>query len=311
MKFPSLAGDSMIAVAALAAAVALMSSGLARQSPTAQKPLAEPAQTSQAAAGDELKIYDHARTILDYTPKEIRRAPMLRGVKPAGDERPLAEILDHAGKAAQAQLQQFPRISCREEVSSRRMRRSRETAYLASERASKVYSFRYIIIPRESEGTFVFDEYRTEMNGKPVKASEIASLGIVTVDTNSAWLYFAPPEQAGSRFRELGAQKIGGHACYVIGFAQRPRVTRYSSLFKANNRLAVIMVQGVAWIDQQSFHVRRIETWRRHAGRLRAAPHQGRRRPSVGSARRDADDLLRRPADRGHAPLLRFQDISG
>jgi len=49
--------------------------------------------------------------------------------------------------------------------------------------------------------------------------------------------------------------------CYVVGFAQKPGMARNIASFEFGKQSAVILVEGLAWIDETSFQIVKIETW--------------------------------------------------
>lgn len=206
----------------------------------------------------ELKIYEHAKTVLDWKPDQIRKAFFLRGLHPAKNQDKLPGILARTGQAAMAAFADFRQVECNEVVSSE-MRHS--NAYFRFGPFAKVYHFHYIIIPKRLSYTVAFNEYRTDMLGKPVDLSHEAGLKMITSDFTSAWLYLSPLAQKRSGFRLLGTQKIDKHQCLVVGFAQDPRKVRSVSGFRVGKRTAALLVQGVAWINERSFLIQRVHTW--------------------------------------------------
>jgi len=123
--------------------------------------------------------------------------------------------------------------------------------------------FRFIIIPKPVGGLPLFEEYRTNRAGKPIEVTSGAGLTTFTSNFAGSWIYFSPSDQPHNRFRYFGTQPVQKRACYVVGFAQDPKVTRTYAAFQLVDppAAAVLLVQGLAWIDKQSFQILRMETW--------------------------------------------------
>jgi hypothetical protein len=231
--------------------------------PFAQQP-AEPSPAAPphlALSPEELKIYGDARTLMDWTPEEIRRDHFLHRLHPAKNQEELSAILNRVGRAALAQLKDFPKIACVEELYSETSVRSHLRSLEEGPLNSRIHSFHYIIIPKQEGDLLTFSEYRTDTKGKPINMKDLKDLIMVTSNFTSNWLYFSPPDQRDSRFRYFGTQKMRKEDCYVVGFVQVPGRARNISVFQLGERSAVVLVQGLAWISRRSFHILRIMTW--------------------------------------------------
>jgi hypothetical protein len=209
----------------------------------------------------ELKIYEGARTVMDWTPNEIRRHHFLHRLRPAKNQEELRVILSRVGRAALAQLKEFPKVACDEELYSEAKVRSAVHPLEVRPFSSRIYHFHYIIIPKQEGPLLTFSEYRTNTKGNPVNMRDLRDLNMVTSNFTSSWLYFSLPDQRDSRFRYLGREKMRKADCYVVGFAQVPSRARSFSVFQSGDRSAVVLVQGLAWISRRSFHILRIMTW--------------------------------------------------
>jgi hypothetical protein len=107
-------------------------------------------------------------------------------------------------------------------------------------------------------GRLAVSEYRTARNGKPVgqaAAGAPSFQGFI-----SAWVVFSSANQAESRFRYLGQQRVNGHTTYVLGFAQTPGSVESPGEIVVDSESIPMLLQGIAWIDQSDFRIVRLRT---------------------------------------------------
>ena len=83
---------------------------------------------------------------------------------------------------------------------------------------------------------------------------------MVTLGFASDPLIFHPDYLAGSSLRLLGRQGLNGHDTLVIAFAQLPATAKMLEEFKTSSGSAVVLIQGVAWVDAVSYQVLRMRT---------------------------------------------------
>ena len=84
---------------------------------------------------------------------------------------------------------------------------------------------------------------------------------MITSDFASTWLYLSPADQRSSRFRYFGIQTIRNRECHVVGFAQDPERVHGVGALRMGDKSCTLLVQGLAWIDSDSFQVLRVITW--------------------------------------------------
>lgn len=201
----------------------------------------------------EIELYEQAQTLIGWTPSQVRDCPYLRRLTPSESQDQLPRILERVGQVGTLLFQEFPRISCDEVVHSEVFQGVRYSATMQE--------FQYIVIPRPLGDVLAYREYRTDPKGKKLDYLTHSGLFMTTSDFASAWLYLSPGDQRVGRFRLFGTQEIRNRECVVVGFAQDPdRVCRGGGFIRGGERIA-LLVQGLAWIDPDTFHILRITTW--------------------------------------------------
>jgi hypothetical protein len=84
---------------------------------------------------------------------------------------------------------------------------------------------------------------------------------MITSGFASTWLFFSPDERQDSHFRYFGIQTNRNRECYVVGFAQDPERAQNVGEFQIGEKSVTVLVQGLAWIDSQTFRILRVMTW--------------------------------------------------
>jgi len=245
------ASSTAFATAAVLAAGTVRLAARSRQSP-------EPAVR---ASKEELEAYGRARSLVDWTPQDVKQFPSLYKLRVPAKEDQLPLILKRVGERAAAMIAQFRNIACDERVYSEWNVGSPIATWREMGPNESAYHFLYIIIPRPAGDPRMFTEYRTDPRGNPVDLAGLTDLQLITTNFTGSWAYFNSSNQVESRFRYFGEEPVRKRLCYVVGFAQTPDITRNFTTFEVGKRSAVILVQGLAWIDEESFHIAKIETW--------------------------------------------------
>jgi hypothetical protein len=198
---------------------------------------------------------------VDWTPLEIKDAPPFYKLRAVEKEDVLPVILRHVGETAAAMIAQFRNIACDERVYSEWNAGSPIATWREMGPNEVAHRFVYIIIPRPAGDPLMFTEYRTNPRGNPIDLGSLTDLQLITTNFTGSWAYFNSSNQPESRFRYFGEESVRKRRCYVVGFAQKPEIARNFTTFEAGKHSAMILVQGVAWIDEGSFHIAKIETW--------------------------------------------------
>jgi hypothetical protein len=231
---------------------------------TAANPAARSPQAAELpvrVSRKELETYRRARTLVDWTPQEVKECSSFHKLRTDGKEDTLPVILKGVAERATSMSAEFRNISCDEHVYSEWNAGSPIATWREMGPNEVAHHFLYLIIPRAAGNPPMFTEYRTDPKGRPIDLARLADLRLITTNFAGSWAYFNSSNQAESRFRYFGKELIRKRICYVVGFAQKPDVARNFVTFEFGNQSAAILVQGLAWIDERSFHVVKIETW--------------------------------------------------
>ena len=164
-------------------------------------------------------------------------------------------VLERVGQTVTLLLHEFPQIACDEQVISEVLSRGHPVE------PGVARKFRYIALPRTVRNIQGFEEYRTDLKGNPLDAAHLGDFFLITSNYISTYLYLSPTDQSSSRFRLFGTQSIRERECHVVGFAQEPEKVRRVGTFRFQDKRVVLLVQGLAWIDSETFQVLRIMTW--------------------------------------------------
>jgi len=210
----------------------------------------------------EALLYQFAPTLTGWTPKQIRHFPALHNLRPAANQDQLPMVLERASQRCALLFHDFLQVSADEEVISASNLRARDlTMPTPLQYPTKVRRFRYIVIPRPSGDLPGFEEYRTDLKGNPRDATSLGDIFMITSDFVSLVLHLGAGDQPGSKFRYFGIQAIRNRECHVVGFAQDPTKARHVEELDVEGRRVILLVQGLAWIDSESFQILRIMTW--------------------------------------------------
>lgn len=202
----------------------------------------EPSQT---------ELHELASPPTDWTSHQIRDFRPLRTLEPAGDQDKLPGILDGAGEAAAATYQEFPRISCDEEL----------TSEVGSPPRVKHEKFQYMVFPARAGNLELLEEYRADPERNLPEQMSLRDLFMISSGFASTLKFLAPDERHDSHFRDFGTQWIRNRKCDVLGFAQDPERARNVGEVQIGRKDATVYFQGLAWIDARTFQTLRVMIW--------------------------------------------------
>jgi hypothetical protein len=231
--------------------------------------LAAPPQAVESRldlSGAEIEIYRSAQTLIDWDPEQIHHCPFLRKLRPAESQDELPMLLERVGQTVILQFHDFPQIACDEVIAETRsgeekLEFMRDRPIAETTDAAERQKFRYIIVPWPVGDVPAFEEYRTDLHGNTVDASNLRGFSMTSAKYASTCLYFSPADQHDNRFRYFGTQTMRERECHVVGFAQQPEKARRIDRFHSQGATFGLLCQGLAWIDPESFQILRITSW--------------------------------------------------
>jgi hypothetical protein len=124
---------------------------------------------------------------------------------------------------------------------------------------TRVYTYR-IVHKQTPVGGDAIDEFRTDAHDQPIDGSAHNTQRPFSVGFATTWLFFLPGNLQASRFRYVGVQKIGNRETYVLAFAQIPDNNGLGAVIESSYGSCSTPIQGVAWIDQSTFQIVRMQT---------------------------------------------------
>jgi hypothetical protein len=232
------------------------SQGSQQQQTAPVNPASASAQTEKSLPGltpQELQRYDQAKTLMDWTPEQIRDLPELQDLQPAQSQQDLPAILGAAGERVSALLDDLPNMASTEEVRSgpcdEGLRKKCRVTYRGK--------FNYLVLVHP------MGEYRTDLKGRPIDYRNLGRGRILLTYgfTTTPLRHFHPQSQAACRFRDFGRQSAGGLITEVVGFVEIPGKYPWPSESRHGNAVVPLYLQGLAWIDVTTHQIVRIETF--------------------------------------------------
>ena len=124
---------------------------------------------------------------------------------------------------------------------------------------TSVYTYR-IVHKQTPAGGDTVDEFRTNAHDQPIDDSAHNAQRPLSVGFATTWLFFLRGNLQESRFRYIGVQKIGNRETYVLAFAQNPVNNGVRVVIESSYGPCSTPIQGVAWIDQSTFQIVRMQT---------------------------------------------------
>ncbi len=207
-------------------------------------------------------------------PELKKQVPSLRTLSFETSQEQLGATLDKTADVLADLYRRIPNLMAREEV-RRPLRSAVSSAIPLARRGgnldatlddsptgryhSKVYVYR-IVRNDSTAGVETLNEFRTDEHDHPIDDSGQNPDSPRNVGFATSWLFFFRANQAESRFRFLGEQKIDKHDTFVIAFAQNPGRDRLNTIVDSPTGPCSVPSQGVAWIDQSNGQILRMET---------------------------------------------------
>jgi hypothetical protein len=190
----------------------------------------------------EKQIWATAKPYLDENlPQLEARIPELEGIEPAPNQDALQDILTGVGAKCVELLHGTPNVIADEQIKT----------YLQHVELHKE-NVGYLVVVKQTPSSVMLNEYRTDKQGTPISNASTGQ-GFATM-----WEHFFPANQAESRYRYLGKQKMDGRDAVVVAFAQIPDKVKFPAHFVVQGARIDILYQGVAWIDASDWRILRV-----------------------------------------------------
>jgi hypothetical protein len=230
-----------------------------------------PVDPLKAQANREQEIYAHARTVVDMTVSELRRdfSKECHDLAFADNQAELSQLLREVGENVEALIRDIPDTTSKEQIHRERLS-VRATVRATFDSISNQHEknsvpdyaadqkYNYLVLPSK---TGLWEEIRTDTKGSPLPERTVTDSFMITSGFAGLSIFFHPQHQQDCRFRLLGRQTADSKA-YLIAFAQKPETRLAMSTFASPTTLtpALIMYQGLAWVDPENHQILRIRT---------------------------------------------------
>jgi len=202
-----------------------------------------------------LRAYSRTNSVVDEPlPQLLHDQPDLAGLTPAPDQGPLDSILQKTGSNVEAFFKGFQNATSHERIEEEQIGKGGKV------KRSMEQKFHYLVLTAPYQGGISLDEYRTNNVGAASGPMGLSDGFMLTAGFASASLVFHPDYQVGVRFRLLGQAKADGVACNVVAFAQVPEKAKMFGRFSTNSATALVLHQGVAWINPADSRIVRLRT---------------------------------------------------
>jgi len=221
------------------------------------KSLPPEARTLHVQVRDRLSLerYAKVKSVLTESPQDIMKAmPELKGMRLASNQDELEDVLKNVGEGVESFFKNFPNTVSLEQVHQERLGKDGKVARALDQ------DFQYLLLAQSDKWDVGIDEHRATVQGESAGLGGLHEGLMLTAGFASVSLFFHPTYQHAAGFRYLGRQSLDGKDLYVIAFAQNPRTPGTTERFTTHEGSALILVQGLAWIDPSNFQILRLRT---------------------------------------------------
>jgi Tfp pilus assembly protein PilF len=202
-----------------------------------------------------LERYADLGSVLTDSPEQLlKTVPELKGIRMAPNQDDLKAILENVGEGVKSFFQNLPNTVSLERVHEERLGREGNVLHSFDQ------DFQYLLLAKPDKMGVGFVEHRGTLQGASAALHGLDQGLMLTAGFTSVSLLFHPLYQNGASFRYLGHQWVDGKDLHVIAFAQKPQTAQINERFTTRSGTALILVQGVAWIDPTSFQIVRLRT---------------------------------------------------
>ena len=253
------------------------------------KTLPSEARTLYVQVKDRLSLerYAKVKSVLTESPQDLMKAmPELEGIRMALNQDELKVVLRKVGEGVESFFKNFPNTVSLEQVHQERLGKDGKVA------RSFDQGFQYLLLAHTEKWGLGIEEHRATPQGERAALGGYDQGLMLTAGFASVSLLFHPAYQNGAGFRYLGRQSLDrqetvktndsrmflakpdrtwtfnnlngesppGKEMYVIAFAQNPETARTEERFSTDEGSALILIQGLAWIDPATFQIVRLRT---------------------------------------------------
>ncbi|HTS67421.1 MAG TPA: tetratricopeptide repeat protein [Terriglobia bacterium] len=210
---------------------------------------------TQVQSQISLLAYRRANPWVDEAlPQLLKDIPDLAGLVPVADQAPLDSILQKTGLNVEAFFRGFQNATSHERIDEQQIGKGGKV------RRSLQQTFQYLLLAAPFQDGISLDEYRTNLTGAVSAPSGLGDGFMLTAGFASAAVLFHPAYQPGGKFKLLGQAEVDGVPCHVVAFAQVPEKAKTYGRFSSNSATALVLHQGIAWIDTADSRIVRLRT---------------------------------------------------
>lgn len=219
------------------------------QKPTAPKEK-QLTDISDISFADQKSYYANAHPYFEEPLAQlVARIPALATLQPSSDQSQLPLILRNVGSRMDEFGRNIGDLIAREEVIHEQLNEKGKVK--SKDRVSDSY-----LILRHGNDWGAKAEYRMNEKGSQVGFMPLRSSYLVTSGFALSCISFSTVDQFQSRFRYLGEQDVDGRRVYVVGYAQQPGKTTFTTVVARPDAVVVEMLtQGILWIDEGNFQI--------------------------------------------------------
>jgi VWFA-related protein len=212
-------------------------------------------KSAPVVGGHAQQRYD--RSVGSYIDEPLNKLseqiPELKGIQPATDQQMLPRILTQTAVQVDELFSSSIDLLTQEDVTQARLGTS------GSVKSSQHFLYDYLIVHHTDGLARTIEEYRTDSRGNRIEQTGPDQGFSLTSGFALICIHFASGHRTDSRFRYLGQQTVGSQNAYVVGFAELENA-RTTEKVTGRWGTALLRIQGIAWIDEQSFQILRMRT---------------------------------------------------
>jgi hypothetical protein len=215
-------------------------------------------QTAAVAQVQQVVGSDRDRDALPYVDQPfdqlVRSIPELAALQPSSDQQLLPTILSETATKVDEFFDNTIDLLAEEDITRSILKSN------GSIRSSQQLRYNYLIVHHVNGPTIEVEEYRTDANGNRVEQAGLDQGFSFTSGFALICIHFSKDFRSDSRFRYLGREVVGSRNTYVVAFDEKPGQARSVDSASGPWGKVDLLVQGIAWVDQDSSQIVRIRT---------------------------------------------------